>query len=40
MNRSLAPLKPAEDAIIIDTTELTLDQVVEKILREIEKEKD
>ncbi len=32
MNRSLAPLKPAEDATIIDTTELTLDQVVEKIL--------
>ncbi len=32
MNRSLAPLKPAEDAAIIDTTELTLDQVVEKIL--------
>ena len=32
MNRSLAPLKPAEDATIIDTTELTLNQVVEKIL--------
>jgi cytidylate kinase len=32
MNRSLAPLKPAEDAITVDTTELTLDQVVEKIL--------
>ena len=32
MNRSLAPLKPAKDATIIDTTELTLDQVVEKIL--------
>ena len=40
MNRSLAPLKPAEDAIAVDTTELTLDQVVGKILREIEKEKD
>ena len=32
MNRSLAPLKPAKDATIIDTTDLTLDQVVEKIL--------
>jgi cytidylate kinase len=32
MNRFLAPLKPAKDATIIDTTELTLDQVVEKIL--------
>jgi cytidylate kinase len=32
MNRSLAPLKPAEDATIIDTTELTPDQVVEKTL--------
>jgi len=32
MNRSLAPLKPAKDAIAVDTTELTLDQVVEKIL--------
>ena len=40
MNRTLAPLKPAEDALTIDTTNLTLDQVVKKILREIEKEKD
>jgi cytidylate kinase len=32
MNRSLAPLKPAKDAIAVDTTELTLDQVVEKTL--------
>jgi cytidylate kinase len=32
MNRSLAPLKPAKDATIIDTTKLTLNQVVEKIL--------
>ena len=26
--RSLAPLKPADDAIIIDTTELSVDEVV------------
>ena len=39
MNRTLAPLKPAEDALTIDTTNLTLDQVVEKILGEIGKRK-
>ncbi len=33
MSRSLAPLKPAEDAAIIDTTALTLDQVVDAILK-------
>jgi cytidylate kinase len=31
-NRSLAPLRPAPDAQIIDTTELNAEQVVEKIL--------
>ena len=34
--RAVAPLKPAEDAIIIDTNHLTIDQVVERILLEIE----
>lgn len=29
--RALAPLKPAEDAVIIDTTQLTIDEVVDKI---------
>jgi len=29
--RSVGPLKPAEDAIIIDTENLTLEQVVDKI---------
>ena len=37
MNRPLAPLKPAKDATIIDTTDLTVDQVVKAILREIKK---
>jgi cytidylate kinase len=37
MNRRYAPLKPAEDAVVIDTTHLSLDQVVETILREINK---
>ena len=40
MNRSLAPLKPALDAVIIDTTRLSLDQVIEKILGEIEQKRD
>ena len=30
--RTLSPLRPAEDAIIIDTTDLTIDQVVEQIM--------
>jgi len=31
-NREIAPLKPAEDSIIIDTTGLSLEQSVEKII--------
>ena len=31
--REIAPLAQAEDAILLDTTNLTIDQVVEKILR-------
>jgi len=34
--RDLAPLKPAEDAIIIDSTHLSADQVVNRILHHIE----
>ena len=30
--RTVSPLKPAEDAIVIDTTELTIDQVVNQVL--------
>jgi len=37
-NRSVGPLKPAPDALIIDTTNLTLDQVVDKLVN-IVKEK-
>ena len=33
--RAIAPLRPAEDAIVIDTTELSLDDVVDTILTEI-----
>lgn len=32
MNRKIAPLKKADDAIEIDTTSLTIDQVVQRIL--------
>jgi CMP/dCMP kinase len=30
--RPISPLKPAEDALILDSTELTIDQVVEQVL--------
>ncbi len=35
--RAVAPLKPAEDAICIDTDKLTIDQVVERIMSEVRK---
>jgi CMP/dCMP kinase len=31
--RAISPLKPAEDAIVIDTTDLTIDQVVNQVLK-------
>ncbi len=31
-NRSVAPLKPAEDAILIDSTELTIEKVCEQVV--------
>ena len=34
--RDVGPLKPADDAVIIDTTDLTVDEVVEKLLACIE----
>lgn len=37
--RAVAPLKPAEDAICIDTDRLTIEQVVEKIMFEIDLKK-
>ncbi|VVC76063.1 Cytidylate kinase [Aquicella siphonis] len=37
--RTVAPLKPAEDAVRIDTDRLTIDQVVERILSEIKQKK-
>jgi cytidylate kinase len=34
--RAVGPLKPADDAIIIDTTDLNIEEVVEKLLRCVE----
>lgn len=35
--RTIAPLRPAEDAICIDTDKLTIEQVVERVLSEVRK---
>ena len=35
--RAVAPLKAADDAVRIDTTELTLDEAIEKMLKVVEK---
>lgn len=32
MNRSVAPLRPAEDALVLDSTELSLDEVEAKVV--------
>lgn len=37
--RSLAPLKPAADALIVDTSELTIDEVVAFMLEKVEKKR-
>ncbi|MCC6905152.1 MAG: (d)CMP kinase [Anaerolineae bacterium] len=34
--RDVAPLRPAEDAVIIDTTEMTMDDVLNTVLRLVE----
>jgi cytidylate kinase len=33
-NREVAPLKPADDALVLDSTTLTIEQVVERVLAE------
>lgn len=33
MTREISPLKQAEDAILVDTSEMTIDEVVEEIIR-------
>ena len=36
MNRPIAPLKPAEDSVLVDTSELDLEQSIELLIRTIE----
>lgn len=36
MHRAVDPLRPAEDALVVDTTDMTFDQVVEAILQIVE----
>ena len=33
VNRAVAPLKPAEDAYLLDTSDMTADQAVEQVLQ-------
>jgi len=35
-DRAVGPLRPAEDAIVVDTTDLSIEEVVEKLLRIVE----
>ncbi len=35
-NRTAGPLKPAKDAIVVDTTNLSIDEVVDKLLKLVE----
>jgi len=35
--RPIAPLRPAADAFVIDTDQLDLDEVVDRIVREVER---
>lgn len=34
-NRQVSPLRPAEDAVVLDTTSLTIEQVLELVLSEV-----
>ena len=37
MNRAVSPLKPADDAVMVDTSDLSLEEVIEmmaKVVRE------
>lgn len=35
MNRSAAPLKPAEDALVLDSTKLSIDEVFEAVMAQV-----
>jgi len=36
-NRAVAPLVPADDAVVVDTTELSIEAAVEAVLREVQR---
>ncbi len=35
-NRAVAPLRPADDALVLDSTELSIEQVLEKVLEHVD----
>ncbi|MEH6627099.1 MAG: (d)CMP kinase [Motiliproteus sp.] len=35
MNRAVAPLKPADDALVLDGTQMTIDEVLERVVQEV-----
>lgn len=37
MNRSVAPLRPADDALVLDSTELNIEQVLENVIEFVNK---
>ena len=37
MEREIAPLKKAEDAVLVDSSELSIDEVVDKVIAEYNK---
>jgi cytidylate kinase len=37
-SREIAPAKPAEDAVLVDTSELTIDQVLEFVLKQVQQQ--
>ena len=39
MHRPVEPLRKAEDAVLVDSTEMSFDQVVERILAVVEEKR-
>ena len=37
LNRKISPLKPASDAVVLDTTDLQIEEVVSRVIREVER---
>ena len=36
MNREFSPLRPAENAVIIDTSEMSIDEAVDAVIEDID----